>query len=164
MNGLDECPKEQPSSFKPHHKLFWGVHCNKWCHWDDLDDIQPSAFNIRDNEDMSVDWSKHCPTPRDSFKFKQAPKKNGIMEITVEALLAKANLVDPPLGLEHSPYFDEKGTLINCAHSEILNFPPKKELSIFYEDRMVDIRAILTDLIECKWAIKPTKSTDLCGD
>ena len=153
---IDKCPKENSENFLSHHKLFWAVHCNKWCFWDlnNLDKIKPSAFNIRNNENMSVDWSKHCKGPEETYKFKQDSKRNGIMEITVEALLSKADLVEPPLALEHTPFY--KGDiLINCAHSEILNFPPKEIEKIPYEDRLVHIRAILVDLPECKWAIKP---------
>lgn len=157
ISNVKNCPKESSENFLHHHKLYWAVHSDKWCHWDldDLDKIQPNAFNIRKNDNMSVDWSKHCNNPQNTYKYKQDPIHNGIMEITVEALLSKANLVAPPLSLLHDPFFDDEDVLINCAHSEILNFPPKKEKSVMYEDRMVHIRAILSDLHDCKWAIKP---------
>ena len=154
--------KEPRENFLPEHVLFWAVHKDKWIHWPNLDEIEPNAFNLpRIGENgMSVDWGKHCSSPEISLFHKKKPTReiNGIMQIFVKGIEDSRELVFPNLDLEHIPIrLPPPGRLVNRAHSEILNFPPRNQQKITCSREMVHIRAILVTCPSCRWALKPIK-------
>ena len=151
--------KEPRENFLPEHLLIWAAHKDKWRFWSDLDNIQPSTFNLQRNGEKgkSVDWEKHCYCPGISLSYKKKPTRevNGIMQISVLEIDDNRELISQNLDLEHIPLrTPPKGRKPNRSHSEILNYPPKNQ-KIRHESEIVHIRALLVDCPSCEWGLKP---------